>query len=120
MTELNQDIEILNAVVSSMKTLLGEYGETVLRGINGIIIDKNGRIIKVDNLNSAINALINKYEGVMGDYATVKIANCLAPYAKKDKKFKSSLPKLIQDAMKHALDISGSLSKWNKARAIKR
>ena len=119
MTELNQDIEILNAIVSSMKTLVGEYADIILKGINGIIIDKNGRIIKVDNLNSVINALINKYESVMGDYAAVKIADCLAPYAKKNKKLKSSLPKIIQDAMEH-VDIRGSLSKWNKARAIKR
>ena len=120
MAELNQDVKILNAVVSSMETMVGEQANIILNGINGIMIDKKGRIIKVDNLKSAINALINKYESIVGDYASVKIADCLAPYAKKDKKLKSILPKIIRDSMERTPNISRSLSKWNKTRAIKR
>ena len=116
MTELNQDTEILNAIVSSMRMLVGEYANLILRGVNGLIIDKNGKITKVDNLKSVMNALVNKYENVMGNSATVKIADSLIPYVKKNEKLRNALPKAIQDAMNQTIDVSESLSRWNKKR----
>ena len=116
MTALNQDTEIINAIVSSMRVLVGEYANLILRGVNGLIIDKNGKITKVDNLKSVMSALVNKYENVMGNSATVKIADSLVPYVKKNKKLKNVLPRVIQDAMNQTIDVSESLSKWNKKR----
>ncbi len=117
MTALNQDIEILNAIVSSIRALLGDYANLILRGVNGLMTDKNGKITKVENFKSALNALANKYENVIGNSANVKIADSLAHYVKENKKLRNKLPKSIQDALGQAMDISGSLSKWSKSTA---
>jgi len=114
-----EDIKILNVIADSMKALLGDYANMVLRGTGGLVVDNRGKIVKNESsLKNAISALVGKYENVIGNSATIKIADSLTPYAKKNKGLKAHLPKSVLDAMGQIIDVDQSLGKWYKLKAM--
>jgi hypothetical protein len=114
-----EDIKILNVIADSMKELLGDYANMVLRGTVGLVVDTRGKIVKNEaSLKNAISALVVKYENVIGNSATIKIADSLTPYIKKNKKLKTYLPKSVLDAMGQIIDVNQSLGRWYKLKAV--
>ena len=110
-----EDLVILNAIIDSMRTVIGDYANQVEKSVNGMIIDEHGRVITIQiDLKTAIDTLAKTYENVLGNYATAKIADSIAPYFKKNRKLKRFLPKNLLDVMDQTIDVSEGLSKWNK------
>lgn len=118
MKKLNEELKILNAIVDSMRSLLGDYANLILRGTNGLTVNKNNKIIESDvSFKNAISALVSKYENVIGNSATINIADSLEPYIKKNRKLVYVLPKEILNMRELPINIS-KLSKWGKIKSF--
>jgi len=113
-----EDIKILNTIADSMRSLLGDYANLILRGTGGLVVDNRGKIVKNESsLKNAISALVGKYENVIGNSATIKIADSLTPYIKKNRNLVHILPKGVMGMIERPINIS-KLSKWGKIKSF--